>query len=77
LPERPGRPWSSEALSEPSAIYARVSTQDRRQDADNRIAQLWQFASTQNWEVVAEYVDHESGSRADRAEFRQLLVDAT
>ena len=59
------------------AIYARVSTADGRQDADNQLAELRRFAATQGWEVTGEYVDHESGSRADRAEFKRLFRAAS
>jgi predicted site-specific integrase-resolvase len=39
------------------ALYARVSTKDKRQDTDNHLAQLRQFAATQNWAIVQEYID--------------------
>jgi DNA invertase Pin-like site-specific DNA recombinase len=50
-----------------AAIYARVSTADRRQDTENQLAELRRFASVQGWQIVGEYIDHESGGRADRA----------
>jgi photosystem II stability/assembly factor-like uncharacterized protein len=59
-----------------AAIYARVSTADGRQDVENQLAELRRFASTQQWEIDKEYIDHESGGRADRREFRRLLDDA-
>jgi DNA invertase Pin-like site-specific DNA recombinase len=58
-----------------AAIYARVSTADGRQDAENQVAQLREFAATQNWETVGEYIDHESGVRSERAQFRRLFAD--
>ncbi len=58
------------------AIYARVSTADRRQDTENQLAQLREFAATQNWEPAGEYIDHESGGCADRAQLRGLFADA-
>jgi DNA invertase Pin-like site-specific DNA recombinase len=60
---------------ERTAIYARVSTADGRQDTENQLAELRRFASTQNWEIAAEYIDHESGGRADRREFCQMFTD--
>ncbi len=60
-----------------AAIYARVSTADGRQEAENQLVQLRQFAGTQGWGIVREYVDHESGSRSDRIEFRRLFDDAS
>jgi DNA invertase Pin-like site-specific DNA recombinase len=59
------------------AIYARVSTKDRGQDTENQLAQLRAFATTQGWTVFREYVDHESGSKSDRAEFQAMFVDAS
>lgn len=60
-----------------AALYARVSTLDGRQNGHNQLAQLRQFAAAQNWEIVAEYVDHESATRSDQTEFRRLLSDVT
>jgi len=59
-----------------AAMYARVSTADGRQDTENQLAELRRFASTQGWEIAAEYIDHESGGRADRREFCQMFTDA-
>src|SRR5215470_10587425 len=59
-----------------TAIYARVSTSDGRQEAENQLAQLRQFAESPTWETAAEYIDHDSGGRADRAEFRRMFADA-
>jgi DNA invertase Pin-like site-specific DNA recombinase len=57
------------------AIYARVST--AKQDNENQLVQLREFAAKQGWTVFAEYVDHESGSTADRAEFKRMFSDAS
>ena len=59
------------------AIYARVSTKDGRQDADNQLHQLRTFAATQEWTVVHEYVDHASGKRGDREQFQEMLSAAS
>jgi DNA invertase Pin-like site-specific DNA recombinase len=37
---------------------------------------LRRFAATQNWDIVTEYVDHESGGHGDRPEFLRMLEDA-
>lgn len=59
------------------AIYARVSTNDGRQDAENQLLQLREFAAKQGWEISREYIDQASGkSIARRDEFKQLLADA-
>src|SRR5579862_1479357 len=59
-----------------AAIYARVSTADGGQDVENQLAELRRFAATQGWEIAKEYIDHESGGKADRREFMRLLDDA-
>jgi DNA invertase Pin-like site-specific DNA recombinase len=57
------------------AIYARVST--TKQDYENQLAQLRAFSTKQDWEIVGEYVDQESGSTADRSEFQRMFADAS
>jgi DNA invertase Pin-like site-specific DNA recombinase len=57
------------------AIYARVST--TKQDNENQLAQLREFAAKQGWERFDEYVDQESGSTADRPEFKRMFSDAS
>src|SRR5215813_9849461 len=60
-----------------AALYARVSTKDKGQDTENQLVQLRQFAASQNWTVVHEFVDRASGKRGDRAEFQKLFADAS
>jgi DNA invertase Pin-like site-specific DNA recombinase len=57
------------------AIYARVSTD--KQDTENQLVQLREFASKQGWNVIREYTDYESGSKSDRAQFQQMFADAS
>ena len=57
------------------AIYARVST--TKQDNENQLAQLREFAGKQNWELFDNYIDQESGSTADRPEFQRMFADAS
>jgi predicted site-specific integrase-resolvase len=57
------------------AIYARVSTD--KQDNENQLVQLRDFAAKQGWIVVAEYVDRESGAKSDRVEFQRMFADAS
>src|SRR5260370_14980387 len=59
------------------AIYGRVSTRDKGQEVENQLGQLREFAARQGWTVTREYIDHESGSRADRPEFNQMFQDAS
>ena len=57
------------------AIYARVSTE--KQDNENQLVQLREFAAKQGWTVFAEYVDRESGAKSDRVEFQRMFADAS
>jgi DNA invertase Pin-like site-specific DNA recombinase len=59
------------------ALYARVSTKDKGQDTANQLVQLRQFAATQNWTIVKEYVDHATGKHSEREQFQQLFQDAS
>jgi DNA invertase Pin-like site-specific DNA recombinase len=59
------------------ALYGRVSTRDKGQDVENQLQQLRQFAASQNWTIVHEYIDKASGKRSDRAQFQRLFVDAS
>lgn len=57
------------------AIYARVSTD--KQDTENQALQLRDFAAKQGWQITREYVDYETGAKADRPQFRQIFEDAS
>jgi DNA invertase Pin-like site-specific DNA recombinase len=58
------------------AIYARVSTS--KQDNDNQLIQLREFAAKQQWEIVAEYVDTVTGSgKKDRGQFDKMMLAAS
>lgn len=57
------------------AIYCRVST--TKQDNANQLSQLREFAEKQTWMIYDEYVDQESGSTSDRAEFQRMFADAS
>ena len=61
-----------------TAIYSRVSTAD--QTVENQLAQLRQFAASQEWQVAAEFCDEAvSGSKGekDRPAFRQMFEAAS
>lgn len=60
------------------AIYARVSTSDGRQETDNQLRQLREYCERQGYQLVGEYVEHESGrkGRGEREEFSRLFQDA-
>jgi DNA invertase Pin-like site-specific DNA recombinase len=57
------------------AIYARVSTKDKGQDTENQLYQLRAFAA-QHGSIYQVYTDHESGGKAGRSAFQQLLLEA-
>ena len=58
------------------AIYSRTSTQ--KQDTENQLVQLREFAAKQNWQVTAEYVDNGcTGGNADREQFQKMFADAS
>jgi DNA invertase Pin-like site-specific DNA recombinase len=56
------------------ALYVRVST--NRQEVENQLTQLREFAARQDWRVCREYIDHETGGTSNRAEFQQMFKDA-
>jgi DNA invertase Pin-like site-specific DNA recombinase len=57
------------------AIYARVSTKDKGQDTENQLYQLREFAE-RHGTIYQVFADQESGGKADRTEFKQLLLEA-
>jgi len=57
------------------AIYARVSTKDKGQDVANQLHQLREFAE-RHGTIYKVFTDQESGGKADRAEFKRLLLEA-
>jgi DNA invertase Pin-like site-specific DNA recombinase len=60
-------------------LYARVSTRKERglQNPENQLRQLREFAASQNWEVVTEFIDHESGAKSDRPQFLAMMTAAS
>ena len=59
-----------------AALYARVSTQHKGQETANQLLQLRECCRAQNWSVLQEYEDHESGGKSERTAFQQMLRDA-
>ena len=59
------------------AIYARISTRDKGQDFSNQLIALRQFASTQGWPIVAEYIDQQSAKDSDREQFQRMFQDGS
>jgi DNA invertase Pin-like site-specific DNA recombinase len=57
------------------AIYARVSTKDKGQDPENQLHQLREFAE-RHGSIYRVFTDQESGGKAGRTAFQQLLLEA-
>lgn len=59
-----------------AAIYARVSTD--KQETENQLEQLREFAEKQRWHIVQEYIDTVSGSgKKNRPEFERMMLHAS
>ena len=58
------------------AIYARVSTDENRQNPETQLIQLREYADRRGFEIVGEYIDIASGKREDRTRYNELLRDA-
>lgn len=64
------------------ALYARVSMEEtddkdkRYQEPENQLQPLREWAHSQGWEIMGEYVDRGSGADPSRKEFRRLTSDA-
>jgi DNA invertase Pin-like site-specific DNA recombinase len=58
-------------------IYARISTNDGRQDTDNQLVELREYAARQGYQIVHEYIDQASGKTSDRDAFKKLTEDAS
>ena len=56
-------------------IYSRVST--TKQESENQLVQLREFARVMGWSVVFEYIDQMTGKHSDRTEFQRMFVDAS
>ena len=59
-----------------AALYTRVSTQHKGQEAANQLLQLRECCNAQNLSILLEYEDHESGGKSERSAFQEMLRDA-
>ena len=59
------------------AIYARISTTNKGQDADNQLQVLREFCLRSNFQIFNEYVDEVSGGTAERPAFKRMFMDAS
>jgi DNA invertase Pin-like site-specific DNA recombinase len=56
------------------ALYARVSTD--KQETENQLLQLREDCAKRDWPIVLEFVDYESGAKADREQFQAMFKAA-
>ena len=59
------------------AIYARISTTNKGQDADNQMEVLREYSQKMSYKICGEYIDEVSGGTADRPSFKQMFSDAS
>jgi DNA invertase Pin-like site-specific DNA recombinase len=55
------------------ALYARVSTKDKGQSTDSQLPDLRRYALVYGWDIYKEYAEEESGSMANRTEFKKTI----
>lgn len=58
-----------------AVIYARVSTNKQKQDLENQIDIIRQYANSNGYVIDNVYKDIASGLSFDRGEFKQMLLD--
>ncbi len=58
------------------AIYARISTTNKGQDADNQIQVLKEYSQRMGYNIYNEYVDEVSGGTSERPAFKKMFADA-
>ena len=56
-----------------AAIYARVSTDETRQNPETQLLQLREYATLRGFEIVGEYIDHASGKHTERTSYKKLI----
>lgn len=58
------------------AIYARISTNEKKQDLEVQLLPLREFCKNRGWEIAGEYCDMASGGSDSRGELKRLKEDA-
>jgi DNA invertase Pin-like site-specific DNA recombinase len=58
------------------ALYARVSTRDKDQNSENQLVLLRREAEHAGDNIIKKFIDEESGGKASRKQFQQLMKDA-
>jgi len=55
------------------AIYARVSTNEGKQDPETQLRQLRQYAGARGFTIIGEFIDYATGRNEQRPQYQQLL----
>ena len=55
------------------ALYDRVSTAEKGQDPETQRQQLREYTQVRGWQIIAEYVDHASGTTEERSQYKAML----
>lgn len=53
-----------------------IEYQGKGQDTENQLAQMRDYAKSQEWEIVGEFIDRKSGKSGDRDQFNELFEAA-
>lgn len=59
-----------------TAIYARISTSDKKQDLDTQLLPLKEYVASRGWNVYEVYTDQISGSKESRPGLNKMMADA-
>lgn len=59
-----------------TAIYARISTSDKKQDLDTQLLPLKEYVASRGWNVYEVYTDQISGSKESRPGLNKMMEDA-
>lgn len=59
-----------------TALYARVSTHNGKQDPKLQLRELREYCKRRRWKISGEYVDHISGAKDKRPALDRLMADA-
>jgi DNA invertase Pin-like site-specific DNA recombinase len=74
-PKTNGPLFSGSGVTMNCGIYVRVST--NKQETDNQLLQLGDFARKQGWHIVIEYADQITGKHSNREAFQRMFRDAS
>ena len=69
-------PESQDSKPRRVALYVRVSTRDKGQDVANQLDKLREFCHANEWRIVREFQDQDSGGKSDRQGFVAMLAAA-